>query len=274
MRYLNENLIRDSFLRLRQNETGGKTGLERTSALMCFLAFDALLKRTGGTAPLDFNPDVSLGVNNRSGLSREFTRLVQLKNGSDPYHVLNLGEVSVGGNPPEKRFSSNFLTVSLKKATTSATAYGYPSRPSNPLLMLGPEATGLTWGIDRHPDWKSNLPVFLHGRKTKTPFTDLAIFVLRSRGVDSEHTTLQDVLNDGLCEVFTDELCAFWKSQISLEKIYFTEVADPFQDELASPFADCSWMGDMQPGNGENELASRVIYLEGLLRLHNIPFEE
>lgn len=202
LHYLKEKLIQESFLRLRQNETGGKTGLERTSALMCFLAFDALLKRTGSAAPLDFNPDVSLGVNNRSGLSREFTRLVQLKNGTEPYHLLNLGEVSIGGNAPEKRFSSNFLTVSLKKATTSATSYGYPSRPSNPLLVLGPKATDLTWGINRHKDWKQNLPVFLQGRKTKTPFTDLAIFVLRQRGIESEADTLQDFLNDGLCEAF------------------------------------------------------------------------
>lgn len=129
MRYLNENLIRESFLRLRQNETGGKTGLERTSALMCFLAFDALLKRTSVTPPLDFDPEASIGNNNRSGLTREFSRLVQLKNGSEPYHVINLGEVTVGGNPPEKRFSSNFLTTGMKKATTSATSYDYPTRP-------------------------------------------------------------------------------------------------------------------------------------------------
>src|SRR3989344_4072268 len=146
MRYLNEQLIQDSFLRLRQNETGGKTGLERTSALMCFLAFDALLQRTGVNTPVDFDPEVSIGNNNRSVLTREFTRLVQLKNGTEPYHVLNLGEVAIGGNPPEKRFSSNFLTVSLKKATTSERVYEYPSRPSNPLLILGPKATGLIWG--------------------------------------------------------------------------------------------------------------------------------
>lgn len=274
MRYLNENLIRESFLRLQQTETGGKTGLERTSALMCFLAFDALMKRTGITPPLDFDPDVSNGKNNRDGLTREFTRLVQLKNGSEPYHVLNLGKVEIGGNSPEKRFSSNFLTVSLKKATTSQTATEYPTRPSNPLLLMGPKATNLTWGIGRHPDWKENLPVFLQGRKTKVPFHDLACFVLRQRGFVSEATTLQEGLIDGLAEVFTSELCDFWRKQLSLEKVYAPKVENPFQDTLPATFSDLSWLGDMRPVDEITTLTSRVAYLEGLLKMHHIPCDE
>ena len=273
MRYLYENLIQDSFLRLRQNETGGKTGLERTSALMCFLAFDALLKRTSITPPLDFDPEVSIGNTNRAGLTREFTRLVQLRNGAVPYHVLNLGEVTEGGTPPEKRFSSNFLTTGMKKATTSQSVFEYPSRPC-PLIVLGPKATNITWGMDKHPAWKENLPVFLHGRKTKTSFHDLACFVLCQRGFLSEAATLQEGLMDGLSEVFTPELCEFWRKQICLEKVYAEEVQEPFQDEMPNTFADCSWMGELQPGNGEASLESRVVYLEGLLQMHNIPFEE
>ncbi len=274
MQYLNENLIRESFLRLRQKETGGKIGLERTSALMCFLAFDALLKRTSINPPVDLDPEVSNGKNNRDVLTREFARLVQLKNGAEPYHVLNLGEVEIGGSSPEKRFSSNFLTVSVKKSTTSEKVYEYPSRPTNPLLVLGPKATGITWGIDRYSEWKANLPVFLQGRKTKTPFHDLACFVLRQRGFFSSATTLQEGLMDGLAEIFTPELCAFWKTQISLEKVYAEEVQDPFQDTAPNPFGDCSWMGDMQPVNEMLTLTSRVNYLEGLLRVHKIPFDE
>lgn len=274
MRYLADYLIRESFLRLRQNETGGKTGLERTSVLVCFLAFDALVKRTGVKPPLDLNPEVSIGNNNRSGLTREFSRLVQLKTGSEPYYVVNLGEVAVGGNPPEKRFSSNFLTTAMKKATTSVTPYEYPARPANPLLLLGPSATGLMWGMDRHSDWKINLPVFLEGRKTKTPFTDLAIFVLRQRGIDSEAENLQEGLFDGLCEIFTVELCEFWKKQISLEKVYFGSADTPFNGTASSPFSDCSWMGNFQSTDKASVLTSRVSYLEGLLKVHNIPFEQ
>lgn len=273
MRYLNENLIRESFLRLRQNKVGGKTGLERTSALMCFLAFDALLKRTSITPPIDLDPEVSNGKNNRDILTREVARLVQLKNGTEPYHVLNLGEIEIGGSP-EKRFSSNFLTVSLKKATTSENTYEYPSRPSNPLLILGQKATGLKWGINRHKDWKENLPVFLKGRKTKIPFHDLACFVLRQRGFISLANTLQEGLADGLAEIFTTELCTFWKTQLSLEKVYANKVEEPFQSRMPNPFADCSWMGDMQPVNETAVLTSRINYLEGLLLVHKISFEE
>lgn len=273
MRYLNENLIRESFLRLRQNETGGKTGLERTSALMCFLAFDALLKRTSMTPPLDFDPEVSIGNTNRAGLTREFARLVQLKNGSDPRHVLNLGEVTIGGNSPEKRFSSNFLTTGMKKATTSENVFEYPSRPC-PLIVLGPKATKLIWGMDRHTAWQENLPTFLVGRKTKTPFHDLACFVLRQRGFISEATSLQEGLMDGLAEVFTKELCDYWKSKLSLEKPYFAAVENPFQDSPSNAFEDYSWADSNDQSGGANGLAERVTYLEGLLKMHHISFEE
>lgn len=273
MRYLNQKLVQESFLRLRQHKKGGKIGIERTSALMCFLAFDALLKKTGITPPVDLDPEVGTGKTNRDILTREVARLVHLKNGSERFQMLNLGEVTRGGNPPEKRFSSNFLTTGMKKSTTSATAYDYPSRPC-PLLVLGPKATGLTWGIDRHSKWKANLPIFLQGRNTKTPFHDLAIFVLRQRGIESTATTLQEGLVDGLAEIFTPELCAFWKMQISLERVYFGQVESPFQDSVSAPFGDCSWMGDLQPGNGKNSPESRITYLEGLLRMHHIRFEE
>lgn len=271
MKYLNEKLVQDAFLRLRQTRTGGKTGLERTSALMCFLAFDALLKRTGITPPVDMDPEVGNGKTNREVLTREFVRLVQLRNGTEPYHVLNLGEVTVGGNAPEKRFSSNFLTTGMKKATTSQNIFEYPSRPC-PLIVLGPKATKLTWGMNRHPDWKENLSTFLQGRKSKTPFHDLACFILRQRGFVSEATNLQDGLMDGLAEIFTSELCAFWKTQLSLEKVYTQKIDNPFQDSQPAPFADCSWLGDLRPVNEKTTLASRVAYLEGLLRMHHIPF--
>ncbi|MDD4988688.1 MAG: hypothetical protein PHS68_07335 [Candidatus Izemoplasmatales bacterium] len=274
MLYLNEKLIQESFLRLRQIEKGGKKGLERTSALMCFLAFDAFLKRTSINPPIDLDPETANGKTNRDILTREFVRLVQLKNGSEPYHVLNLGEIAIGGSLPDNRFSANFLTVPLKAATTSATVYDYPSRPKNPLLVLGLKATGIKWGIDRHRDWKANLPVFLQGRKTKAPFHDLACFVLRQRGFLSSAITLQDGITDGLAEIFTSELCSFWRTQLSLEKVYFGEFENPFQDTVPVSFLDCSWMGDIQPVNETVTFVSRVSYLEGLLRMHNIPFEK
>lgn len=272
MRYLSEHLIKDAFLRLQEIEKGGKIGTERTSALMGFLAFDALLKRTSITPPVDLDPENGNGKNNRDMLTREFVRLVQLKNGSEIYHVQNLGVLTKGGTAPEKRFSSNFLTTGMKKATTNATPMEYPGRP-RPLLVLGTKATGLTWGIDRHSAWEQNLPEFLKGRKSKTPFHDLAIFVLRQRAIDTNATELQQGVLDGLAEIFTPELCAFWKKNISLEKIYFSKTEQPFQDAVASPFNDCAWLGDSEASNEETPEA-RIAYLEGLLRLHHIPFED
>lgn len=275
MKYLSEKTIKDSFLRLRQQKGGGKKGIERTSALMCFLAFDALLKRTGITPPLDLDPDSNNGKNNRDLLTREFARLVLVKMvGSTPCHVLDLGEIKLNDQAPEKRFSSNFLTVSLKKATTSDKAYGYPSRPSNPLIVLGPKATEMTWGIDRHPDWKENLPIFLHGRQTKTPFHDLACFVLRQRGFDSSITSLQDALVEGLAEIFTGDLTEFWKRQLSLEKVYAAKIDEPFQDTAPAPFADHTWANGDSSLDEVAALKDRVVYLEGLLQMHHIDFDK
>lgn len=272
MKYLNESLIKDAFLRLRQKEQGGKKGLERTSALLYFLAFDALLKRTGVDAPVDLDPENSIGKNNRDILTREFVRLVQIKNvGSKPCHVQNLGEITIGGTTPEKRFSANFLTVPLKNATTDSKATGYPNRPK-PILMLGSNGTGLAWGMDRHPEWKVNLPVFLQERQTKTPFHDLACFVLRQRGFISDATSLQEGIVDGLKEIFTDDLCDYWKSKLSLEKPYMESIGEPFQDKVPNTFDDHSW-AECKPSDIAEDLSERIVYLEGLLKMHHIEFE-
>ena len=272
MKYLQDSLIRDSFLRLRQVEQGGKKGLERTSALLYFLAFDALLKRTGVSAPVDLDPEDVIGKNNRDILTREFVRLVHIKNvGTKPCHVLNLGEITIGGTTPEKRFSANFLTVPLKSATTNSNATGYPNRPK-PLLMLGPTGTGLIWGMDRHPDWQENLPVFLQERKTKTPFHDLACFVLKQRGFISEATSLQDGLTDGLREVFTAELCDYWRKKLSLEKPYVASIEQPFQEKAPAAFEDHSWAECTPLEDKTGALVERISYLEGLLKIHDVHF--
>jgi hypothetical protein len=233
-----------------------------------------MLKRTGVDLPVNLDPEDNVGKNNRDFLTREFARLVQIKNVElEPCHVLNLGEVTLGGNSPEKRFSSNFLTVSLKSATTANKAYNYPSRPK-PLVVLGPKATGLTWGIDRHPNWKENLPCFLQERKTSTPFHDLACFVLRRHGFISEATSLQEGIMDGLSEIFTQELCDYWKEKLASEKVFLRPVKDPFQDSVPNVFADHSWASRGKGADEKVALSSRINYLEGLLKVHNIEFNE
>lgn len=273
MKYLSDNLIEESFLRLREIKPGGKKGLERTSALVVFLALDSLLKKTAISTPVDLDPGNAIGKNNRDLLTREVSKLVLIKNiGSEPCHVLNLGEITINSTTPEKRFSANFLTTPLKAATTDSKASGYPSRPK-PILILGPTATKLTWGIDRHPDWRDNLPIFLAERKTKTPFHDLACFVLRQRGFVSESTSLQEGLVDGLSEIFTDELCMYWKSKLSFEKPYATEISNPFQDKLSTVFEDLTWAGCDGQSSESAVLTDRITYLEGLLNMHHIAFD-
>lgn len=273
MKYLSENLIRESFLRLQEVNSGGKKGLERTSALVVFLALDALLKKTAMSTPVDLDPENSIGKNNRDLLTREVSKLVLIKNiGSEPCHVLNLGEITINSTTPEKRFSANFLTTPLKAATTDSKASGYPSRPK-PILVLGPTATKLTWGIDRHPNWKENLPIFLAERKTKTPFHDLACFVLRQRGFVSEATTLQEGLMDGLREIFTEELCSYLKTKISLEKPYVTAITNPFETKPSAAFEDLAWTGCDGRSSESAALTDRINYLEGLLNIHHINFE-
>jgi len=275
MRYLNEQLVKESFLRLRETKPGGKKGLERTSALATFLAFDALLKRTGVTAPIDLDPEDSIGKNNRDILSREFSKLLLIKNvRSSSCHVLNLGVITVSKTSPEKRFSGNFLTVPLKGATNGNKESAYPNRPK-PILFLGQKATGITWGMDFHPDWKENLPVFLSDRKSKTPFHDLACFVLRQRGFISEAEMLQDGLSDGLSEIYTKELCDYWRLKLSREKPYVVRAEyPPFQDNVSTAFDDYSWAECVDRSKKTDILTDRINYLEGLLKMHHINFDK
>lgn len=272
-RFISESLIRESFLRLRQTDPQGKKGLERTTALFCFLAFDALLKRTGKNPPISLDPESSEGRNNRETLTSEFACLTQLKGGSNPLSMLNLGEVTFGGSSPELRFSANFLTVPVKKSTTSITVYNYPNRPRNPLLVLGPKATGYKWGIDRHSQWSVNLPIFLQGRFSKTPFFDLACVILRQRKLTVESKDIFDNIIFGLSECFTPDLCDFWKKRLSLERVYGTRHANPLQNDSPAPFADTSWVVNNKPVSSDHNLKTRIKYLEGLLRIHNIPFD-
>ena len=83
------------------------------------------------------------------------------------------------------RISSNFFTVPLKKGSQSAKVYFYPNRPV-PVLKLGQVATGITWGISYFEDWIKNLPELLVDVKSSSPFTDLAVFVLKDFNFDSK----------------------------------------------------------------------------------------
>jgi hypothetical protein len=79
---------------------------------------------------------------------------------------------------------------------------------------------------------------------------------------------------DGLLEIFTEELCRFWRMRLALEKVYVSEIQDPFQETSPNPFADHSWVGNTEQTDHTVALKSRINYLEGLLSVHHIEFDK
>ena len=160
-KYLNSELVCKSFERLSSQITTGKSHLERTSVLMVFFAVNAACKNLDVDS-LDLNPATLQGRNTRKSVELEFTKLVLVGNTHGGIkQVIELGKIDEDGTSPEKRISSNFLTVPLKRASDQTAPYYYPRRPKAPLLKMGPAATGRKWGIDYHDDWMSNFFVML-----------------------------------------------------------------------------------------------------------------
>jgi hypothetical protein len=272
-------LIQSSFAKLRQSIVEGKTGIERTSALMYFLAYDCTARNH---YPLSLNPDTAVGKQNRDALTREYCKLVTVRvlGLGQLWSVSDLGLVTLNGTDPAKRISSNFLTVPLKKASQGTSPMNYPNRPK-PLLRLGNGLGVGNWGIASHPHWNKNLPIFLSGRITKWPFTDLAIFVLR----DSEFTnisSLRGTLEYLIEDRFSLPLADYWKMQIAIEfdRKGFKPLEQWSASEYHAAFEDDQWMKSIGVEDhvvALNErvtsLEHRIYYLEHLLRKHKIPFE-
>jgi hypothetical protein len=275
--YLSNQLVEISFQRLSP-KSSGKTPLERTSALAYFLAFDAASKRLG-KRPLDLNPNKTEGKNCRDAVEIEYAQLVQLHNGKSGGNrqVVILGKIQNGGITAGKRISSNFFTVPLKKASQSSKPYLYPNRPA-PVLKMGQQSTGTPWGMEKNEEWETNLPKLLMDLKSNSPFTDLAIFVLR----DAEFRNPSDLkkeLAEGLKRRFTEELSRFWIKLIGKEGVFFKFSGAPFQASLPAPFSEIKGVdpaGEYPNVDVDSKifvLEKRVGYLEGLLEANEIEFE-
>lgn len=278
--YLNPKLVEISFNNLAPTTNGGKKHLERTSALMYFLAFDAAVKKLN-CCPLDLDPKTINGKTNRDIMSLEFVKFVLLKKSSDHKvrQVSALGQVELGGPEPEKRISSNFFTVPVKKASESAKAYEYPSRPAS-LLKIGAIATGLKWGIDYHDNWCSNFPKFLTEMKGRTPFTDLAVFIFRNEPLQEGYGNLRETLSRAMYGRFGGDLAAFWSQRMDMEKVFFKHGDDPFRDNhqdalTESTFSAIGGVSDREALQSLDKamLIDRVVYLEGLLAAHDIEYQ-
>jgi hypothetical protein len=276
--YFSEEQVSISFKRLASRKrTDGqktKTHLERTSVLMCFLAFDARCKGVN-LARLDMNPDKPDGKANREAVALEFTKLVLLDpKPTEIRQVLELGKVVGGGKDPAERFSSNFLTVPLKKATEQTEAFFYPKRPRRaPMIGLGQAATGLKWGMEYHRDWPSSLPKLLSEVKDSTPFTDLAIFVMRdTRFTGSNYI---EALSNAICARFSDQLAKFWIDIIKKERLLAKHILeDPFSPTHQA-FARSTQIASANRSDdvSRDALLDHISYLEGILGANQIEFK-
>lgn len=237
MVFLAPQFIEHAFHELRSIDGEGKRHLERTSGLMYFLALCAAIHNQG-LHTLDLDPDTTQGKNLRQILELEFTRLVLLNNIGDGFRqVMALGAVHEGGTSPEKRISSNFLTVPVKKASVSMQPWGYPRRPA-PLISLGATLTGKHWGAALHADWKANLPKFLTDSKSRAPFTHLAVFVARSCGdFRGTRELLREDLTDCLQKRFPGPLADFWGEKMRVERSYFSYEGEMFSKERLKQFS-------------------------------------
>jgi hypothetical protein len=274
-KYFSSQQVSTSFKRLSSRKSDGKTHLERTSVLMYFLAFDAVCKKNG-TQVLDLDPHKVEGKSNRKAVELEFTKLVLLHRSHGTIRqVCKLGEVASNGTDPEKRISSNFLTVPLKKASDHSEPYFYPKRPRAPLFKMGLAATHMKWGLEYHDEWAENLPIFMSEIKDSTQFTDLAIFILRDSPISpNAGTDYLSALTTLVKERFSNRLATFLIARIEKEKIFAKHIVDPFTDSY-EPFAKMS--KGASAGRFEKlerkDLLSYINYLEQTLQANDIHFE-
>lgn len=215
--FFNSSLVLQAFKKLRSSGAG-KTGMERTSGLTYFLAFDALAKRESAEV-LGFSPTSKKGKENRdrfAELCAEWLSVAQDREGIVS-SVDDFGHVALGGKSVATKVSSNFFTVPLKGASEAKDAQRYPRRPS-PLLMLGIQNEKEYWGVSKHGDWQKNLDAFLEGRKSTTPWTDMAVVLLRKRKI-SKGNNFKKAVQAGLHETFTKELADYWSGKIEAETV-------------------------------------------------------
>lgn len=256
--------------RKSSTEKKSKTHKERTSILMYFLAFDAVCKAKNCSL-LDLNPKKITGQENRKSLELEFAKLVLIKDTLGcKVQVLELGKIEESDKSPETRMSSNFLTVPLKKASEQSTPFHYPRRPNAPVIRMGSAATGHKWGIDYHPEWKTNIGTLLHEVKESTPFTDLAVFTQR----DSQFSTndFTEAISTAIKKRYTRALADLWLKKIKQEQIFAKHIsASPLTKKYQHLYQPKASLGENNYASmTKDDLMILVSRYKTLLEINNI----
>lgn len=268
--YLCKQLIQERFLNLRDIDPAKKSGLECTTAVLIFLSFDAFLAKTKLEEPISFDAADSDGKKSRDLLSSLFAQFatVGYGEGNIPIQVKRFGTVCVEKSSPEKRLGSNFLTTRLKIAAEKNESCCYPVRPA-PLLCVG-NVTGVKWGVSRHPEWHINFPILLHGRVSRTPILDLAIFLLRDKQLNIAED-FGETLSAGLTQTYTPDLVAMFSKRIRFEIKKFNP-KECYQSDVPSAFKGGDWLDGNKHDNSKSSvvLNNRIKQLETLLALNGI----
>jgi hypothetical protein len=273
--YIADKSLKESFQRLRYSKPAGKAGIERTSALMYFLAFDALVSQViaSGSEVVDMNPHSVEGKHNRDQFVAQFLNLVVISK-TPASHFKEFGEVTTEGPRPEERISNNFLTTPLKRASQSAEPKDYPSRPS-PLLILGVAAKGSQWGVTRHAEWTKNLVTFLADTNSFTPFTDLAVVLSRRLDLPAGKNVNHADLAESLKALFSDELVAVWTKHLVVEsrRSACPQISvQPSESRVLCLPMHRATTQSVRVGKVTD--GARIRYLEKLLTQNGIPFDK
>lgn len=198
-----------------QRSTRSKVGQEMTTALLTFLALDQVQHLQGGGAA-NLSPKGG-AESQRQALKRAYIRLALL---SPPTEEPELRAMELGwaSEAPSERslatvFSSNVLTVPVKKGNKQEEPYDYPApgrgRRVRPILRFG-VGTG-KWGADKHPNWKENIWTFFTDRKCSGDLLPLAAFLLREEDLGQIDTIdhLRRSIESALRERYTQDVADF-----------------------------------------------------------------
>ncbi len=274
-KYLSPALVLQSFERLREIVPEPKAGQEVTSAIFYLLSFERARHERGCESVLCLDPTTPEGARVRMLMRDEFSKLSVLCEHPMPGVFVNapdLGSHACERKSPDKRIGSNFFTVPLKKASQGAAPLDYPNRKHGPLLVLGPLRADSNWCIRRHPDWLETLRQMLAERNSRTPFTDLAIFMFRTTKCPYSSDlseSLGELVRSQFCPDFAEDFC----SQLMSERQRLSVKDEPFTEAFSNCFKDLVRASVTYSEQADvRSLKKRIAYLEQLLIANKIPY--